>query len=44
MSNPLQNNPPPRRSDEEKIRAVYDLLGLIVNALLKIFGKRSTDQ
>lgn len=42
MSNPLQNTPP-RKSDEEKARQIYDLVGIILNALLSIFGKRHSD-
>lgn len=29
---------------EEKLAAILDLLGLIAKALLRIFGKRTTDQ
>lgn len=43
MSNPLQNDPP-RRSSEEKIAALADLLSIIVRALLSIFGKRQSDR
>lgn len=44
MSNPLQNEPPKRASTEEKARQVYDLLGILLNALLSIFGKRHDDR
>ena len=45
MSNPLQNQPTDgRKSTEEKARAIYDLVGILLNALLSIFGKRSADK
>jgi hypothetical protein len=45
MSNPLQNRPEDqRRSTEEKAHAIYDLVGILLNALLSIFGKRKSDQ
>ena len=52
MSSPLQGGapeqPPVRKSagmpTDEKISAILDLLGIIARALLRIFGKRKTDQ
>jgi hypothetical protein len=44
MSNPLQNAPPPeRRSATEKILAIVDIIAKIANAILHLFGRRSTD-
>lgn len=44
MSNPLQNNPDQRSTTEEKARQIYDLVGILLNALLSIFGKRKSDR
>jgi hypothetical protein len=48
VTSPLQGGDPnaeaKRKTTEEKIEGIYDLLGLILHGLLKIFGKRLTDQ
>lgn len=45
MSNPLQNQRGPENmSESEKLTAILDLVGIIARALLRIFGKRKTDQ
>lgn len=44
MSNPLQNNPPQRRSAQQKILGVVDVVMKICEALLGIFGRRSEDK
>lgn len=44
--NPLQQQQGPgeqRRTTEEKAQAIYDLLGILLKALLSIFGKRKSD-
>lgn len=45
MTSPLQGGKPEdRASTEEKVTAIYDLLGMILKALLRIFGKRISDR
>lgn len=51
MSSPLQGGAPDEKvrkaagmPTDEKISAILDLLGIIARALLRIFGKRKTDQ
>lgn len=48
MSSPLQGGAPEQRKSalppEEKLTAILDLLGVIARALLRIFGKRSSDR
>lgn len=45
MTSPLQGGKPEeRKTTEEKIEGIYDLLGMILHGLLKIFGKRLKDQ
>lgn len=45
MSDPLnQETGEQRRSDAEKVLAVLDLVRVIVNALLGIFGRRKGDR
>jgi hypothetical protein len=43
MSNPLQNDPPKRRSAGDKILSVVDVVLKICEALLGIFGRRKDD-
>ena len=44
MSDPMnQHTGEQRRSTQEKVAQVYDLLGMLINFLFQIFGKRKTD-
>lgn len=43
MSNPLQNDPPKRRSAQEKILGIVDVVMKICEALLGLFGRRNDD-
>ena len=44
MTSPLQGGKPEdRKSTEEKLTALYDLLGILLKTLLRIFGKRASD-
>lgn len=45
MSNPLQNDPPKqRRSAQQKILSVVDVVMKICEALLGLFGRRQEDK
>ena len=45
MTSPLQGGKPEdRASTPEKVEAIYDLLGMILKALMRIFGQRKGDR
>lgn len=44
MTSPLQGGKPEgRKTTEEKVEAIYDLVGILLRALLNIFGRRRSD-
>jgi hypothetical protein len=44
MSDPMnQHTGEARKTTEEKVAQIYDLIGMVISFLFKIFGKRKTD-
>lgn len=43
MSNPMQNETPNRRSAQQKILSIVDVVMKICEALLGLFGRRNDD-